>query len=265
MNFANSEVRVLFLIHVPTNDPIAECLALTGSDKAMGSWNTDDAIVAEYVGAATWQVALNLPRDETIQWKWLLLSREAKEVLKWEEGPNRVLSTLDDDLSVESFWNGQEMITALYSDGRRKARKMERRALEQCALWSSSEAGDAKITKKDRRANPWNRNNSYHSLHSSESDKNQTRRSRSVSHLKVRFADGTSPDNSESKHKQSFRDCLQISTLNFRKSFYPAKDSCVDHTKTAVINWKKIADFSIPVGLVTGAAALGIFIFRKLS
>ena len=261
MHFPSSEVRVLFLVHVPTHDPVAQCLALTGSHDVMGGWNTDNAVIAEYVGAATWQVALYLPSDETFQWKWLMLSREAKEVLKQEEGPNRELTTLNDDLSVECFWNGQEMITALYSEWKRSARKFEKEALEQSARWNACE-GDGNLVKKSRTENACNRNNSFYSLHGSESDKCRTKKSRSVSHLRVRFADEIPEENF--KQKRSLSSCLQQSKQRLAKSLYPGKQNSVERTKNSVTSWKKIADYGIPIGIATGAAVLGVFIFRKL-
>ena len=261
MHFQGSEVRVLFLVHVPTHDPVAQCLALTGSHGAMGGWNTDRALVAEYVGAATWQVALYLPSDETFRWKWLMLSREAKEVLKQEDDPNRELTTLNDDISVECFWNGQEMITALYSESRRSARKYEKEALEQSPRRDACE-GDGNIVKKSH-GTLRNKNNSFYILHGSESDKHQTRKSRSVSHLRVRFADEI-PDKSYGvKQMRSLSSCFQQSKRRLARTLYPGKTNTLERTKNAVTNWKTITDYGIPLGIVTGAAALGVFICRK--
>ena len=257
MQYQGSEVRVLFLVHVPTHDPVAQCLALTGSHEAMGEWNTDRAVIAEYVGAATWQVALFLPSDETFHYKWLMLSREAKDVLKQEDEPNRELTTMNDDLSVECFWNGQEMITALCYESRRSARKYEKEALDQSPRRNACE-GDGAMVKKGHGTIRHN-DNSLYILHGLESDKSQTRKSRSVSHLRVHFADEIPDSNYGVKQMRSVSSCYKQSK-QLAKTLYPGK---ANTTKKTLTNWKKITDYGIQLGIVTGAAALGVFFCRK--
>ena len=257
MNLPNSDVQVVFLVHVPLLDPITECLAVTGSHETLGNWNTIEAIEANYVGAATWKVAAYLPRNTTVYWKWVVLSRNTKEAVRSEEDPNRELGILDDDLIIESQWNGQEIIKALYCEGRRKILKLERRTLEEYAIMNASDEKDKYFkNKKGSVVNPWNRNNSYPSLPAMESEKCETRKSGSAAVLKVRSAE----NNDYSRKNHAYQDFIKLSPISI--GAFSDQGSSVDDKE--IMNWKKFASYSVPVGLITGAAALGIYIFRKL-
>ena len=261
MNLPAHDVQVVFLVHLPVVDPVTEYLAVTGSSEALGDSKAADALEATYSGSATWRAVATIPSESTVFWKWLVISRTTKEALRWEENPNRELVTMDDDLLIESQWNGQEIIKALYSEKRRKVLKMERRTLEEIALRNASVEKENFLKNKNA-AKSWNKNNSYHSIHTTESGKPDTctKKSRSAAHLKVRFADDVK--STENQSDTSEDDTMKV---NIEKEVKALRNgSSVDNNRARRPVWKKIADYGIPVGLISGTAALSIFMFRKL-
>ena len=228
MNDARNNVHAEFVVHIPVHDPIAQCLALTGSTRALGCWNTDDAIVADFIGPETWQATAYIPKNETLQWKWLMLDRDARTVKRSEDYPDRELKVFDDDLLVETYWGGQEEVTPI-------------------SLWNASD-DENKAAIDKRIVKSWNRNNSYHPLHGQDSDKCQRRKARDASQLKVRFAE----------------EVCEIEDHRLNVETASDHGSSLDGSDNEIANWKKIADYGLPLGLISGAAALGVFIFKKL-
>ena len=69
-----------------------EELFLTGNSAELGNWNTNKAVQREYVGPGIWSVSVETygrTSLQTTEYKYFI--RENGQI-RWEDGPNRILS-----------------------------------------------------------------------------------------------------------------------------------------------------------------------------
>ena len=72
--------------------PLTEKLAIVGSSKGLGEWQTEKAIPLNYLGNYRWGVSL---RERThAEYKFVVTTAEG-EFLRWERGGNRILPVTD--------------------------------------------------------------------------------------------------------------------------------------------------------------------------
>lgn len=90
---------------------VDERLAISGSINALGNWNFADAILGKEIprNSGRWLVAVELPENIQFEWKWLVISKKKTQVFRWEERPNRSLTSGTRPTHVRSVWNlGEE-------------------------------------------------------------------------------------------------------------------------------------------------------------
>ena len=76
----DESVRVVLEVRYAVDDPSRDCLAVIGSAKSLGCWESNSAAVANYIGLSTWQCAVRLPKYQTTYWKWILMNAKSKQV-----------------------------------------------------------------------------------------------------------------------------------------------------------------------------------------
>lgn len=107
-------------------------LAVSGSLEILGNWSVETAVIAEETPANTgrWRVNVEIPRNTSFEWKWLVIENDRSRVYRWEERPNRSLSSGTSPAHVRSAWNlGEEVEIPLKYKFKRKGklRKMFRK------------------------------------------------------------------------------------------------------------------------------------------
>ncbi|XP_046575734.1 uncharacterized protein LOC124283757 [Haliotis rubra] len=84
-----------------------EALAVVGSEPCLGSWKSKKALMAhEYPEkSGHWRANTLLDVHRDYQWKWAVVDVKTHKVKRWEECPNRFISTNCDQLSIRAPWN----------------------------------------------------------------------------------------------------------------------------------------------------------------
>ncbi|CAG2240903.1 unnamed protein product [Mytilus edulis] len=98
-------------------------LAVSGSLEILGNWSVETAVIAEETPANTgrWRVNVEIPRNTSFEWKWLVIENDRSRVYRWEERPNRSLSSGTSPAHVRSAWNlGEEVEIPLKYKFKRK-------------------------------------------------------------------------------------------------------------------------------------------------
>ena len=73
-------VRVVLRVNRMISDPTREGLCAVGSAKSLGCWQSENAVMADYIGYSTWQSIVKLPKYQTVYWKWAEIKRDDKSV-----------------------------------------------------------------------------------------------------------------------------------------------------------------------------------------
>ena len=98
--------ELMFNVAAPMIAP-DEVLALSGSCEALGNWNIDKALIMSDADYPFWSCAVNaasLPAD--FEYKFLILKKESRHVVGWENGSNRRLSFAPATSGVFTMVNG---------------------------------------------------------------------------------------------------------------------------------------------------------------
>ncbi|XP_071177711.1 uncharacterized protein [Mytilus edulis] len=98
-------------------------LAVSGSLEILGNWSVETAVIAEETPANTgrWRANVEIPRNTSFEWKWLVIENDRSRVYRWEERPNRSLSSGTSPAHVRSAWNlGEEVEIPLKYKFKRK-------------------------------------------------------------------------------------------------------------------------------------------------
>lgn len=100
-------------------------LAVSGSLEILGNWSVETAVIAEETPANTgrWRANVEIPRNTSFEWKWLVIENDRSRVYRWEERPNRSLSSGTSPAHVRSAWNlGEEVEIPLKYKFKRKGK-----------------------------------------------------------------------------------------------------------------------------------------------
>lgn len=110
----NDLVTVIFVTHYYYNTP-DQVLAIIGSGQYLGNWNPllarqFNKTVSRYHNRLS--LALFMPVNEKAEWKFVLLNKRYRRVIKWEDHGNRCLDTSFPDtaatrrrLTIGANWN----------------------------------------------------------------------------------------------------------------------------------------------------------------
>ncbi|KAK6192819.1 hypothetical protein SNE40_004226 [Patella caerulea] len=84
-----------------------EKIGISGSLKEIGGWNPKKCAIGNEFpyGSGRWIIRLALPPLESLEWKWVVVSRDGCHVLRWEERANRVQSTGVSNGRIIAPWN----------------------------------------------------------------------------------------------------------------------------------------------------------------
>ena len=93
---------VMFRVSAPQLKK-GQAVAVCGSHPAIGSWSPSRYLKMDYAGEGEWLLTVNaqgwlLP----IEYKYVVVDTETHELLKWEEGDNRIVSIGAQSVSVDS-------------------------------------------------------------------------------------------------------------------------------------------------------------------
>lgn len=70
-----------------------EQLFVCGDTDYLGNWNPQKSLPLSYRGRGEWQIVLNAQKlTETSSYKFLILNKQTKDVVHWEDGGNRALT-----------------------------------------------------------------------------------------------------------------------------------------------------------------------------
>ncbi|KAK3083987.1 hypothetical protein FSP39_006346 [Pinctada imbricata] len=83
------------------------CLAVCGSIRELGYWDVRHAVIADEKpkDSGNWIVSVFLPTSVNIEWKWVVLHRETRHVIRWEERYNRWYHTGYRSGRILASWN----------------------------------------------------------------------------------------------------------------------------------------------------------------
>ncbi|CAC5400158.1 STBD1 [Mytilus coruscus] len=98
-------------------------LAISGSLEILGKWSTEIAVIAEEtsVNSGRWRANVEIPRNTSFEWKWVVIENDRSRVCRWEERSNRSLSSGTSPAHVRSAWNlGEEVEIPLKYKFKRK-------------------------------------------------------------------------------------------------------------------------------------------------
>ncbi len=93
---------VMFRVSAPQLKK-GQAVAVCGSHPAIGSWSPSRYLKMDYAGEGEWLLTVNaqgwlLP----IEYKYVVVDTETHELLKWEDGDNRIVSISTQSVSVDS-------------------------------------------------------------------------------------------------------------------------------------------------------------------
>ncbi len=71
-----------------------EYVAICGNNYYLGNWETEKSLPLSYVGNSEWQIILNAQKiTDGTNYKFVILNKDNKQVVHWEDGENRILSS----------------------------------------------------------------------------------------------------------------------------------------------------------------------------
>jgi len=104
---ATSTIDCKFRMHYQA--PFGQSLYLAGSDPAMGAWNLNNAVLMNWQPNDFWVADVALSRLIPAEYKYVVLT-DFGAVVRWEEGPNHVISMPHYDnstLKVYDHWGSK--------------------------------------------------------------------------------------------------------------------------------------------------------------
>ncbi|KAK6184091.1 hypothetical protein SNE40_006624 [Patella caerulea] len=68
-----------------------ERIGIVGSGSGLGNWQADAAIIAVKFSWGYWTVRVELERGQRHEYKWVVIDKDSKTIIRWQEGENRVI------------------------------------------------------------------------------------------------------------------------------------------------------------------------------
>lgn len=110
---------VVFRVSAPQVQQ-GQSVAVCGSHPALGSWSPSRYLKMHYAGLGEWLLSVNaLGFDMAIEYKFVVVDDATHELLRWEEGDNRMMTPPDSPTPQPIVADGQVLV--LYGDHLRLA------------------------------------------------------------------------------------------------------------------------------------------------
>ncbi|HJD92707.1 4-alpha-glucanotransferase [Bacteroides coprosuis] len=88
-----ADKSIILKAYSPTLRP-NEVLAICGNQEILGNWNPSQALIMSDITFPEWQQAIDLSKlTQALEYKFVILEKETKQLIAWENAPNRTLNT----------------------------------------------------------------------------------------------------------------------------------------------------------------------------
>ena len=104
---STSTIDCKFRLHYVAE--FGQSIHLVGSDPSMGGWRHQNAVLMQWQPGDFWVTDVNISRDIPTEYKYIVKADNGI-VVRWEEGPNRILSVPNYDnatLKIYDHWGSR--------------------------------------------------------------------------------------------------------------------------------------------------------------
>ncbi|XP_067666419.1 uncharacterized protein [Haliotis asinina] len=98
--------------------PPGKVLGIIGSTPTLGCWEPGSCVLMDSCyprGSGKWKGSFVADNETEIEWKLVVIDKERKEVIRWEERTNRSLNVSGQWVKLEVAWSGGESIRDIIS------------------------------------------------------------------------------------------------------------------------------------------------------